>query len=295
MSPDTISRTRQHASQHALPRVALTGASGYVGSCVARSLEAQGMTVWRLQRSGAGKGVRRFTLGEPVDPALFRDTDAVVHCAYDFGAVRWHDISRTNVDGSLELFRAAKQAGVGTLLFISSMSAFDGCRSMYGRAKLAVEREGAALGVVAIRPGLVYGAGEGGMVGALNKLLKLPLVTPLVGSGDQMLYLVHEADLGTLLGALCRGGGPVGARPIIAAHPQPLQLREILVRLAARHGKRLHFLPVPWQLEWLALRTAEWCGVHMRLRSDSLMSLLNQDPAPDFAAPIPCSFRAFTP
>ena len=245
-----------------------------------------------MQRSGAARGVRRFALGEAIPSGLFDEVDALVHCAYDFSVSGWDEIRRVNVDGSIALLQAAKDAGVGRLVFISSMSAFPGCRSLYGRAKLEVERAAAALGAVIVRPGLVYGSESGGMIGALGKLLRLPLVTPLVGSGRQVLYLVHEDDLGTMITELCTTNVPV-ARPVIAANARPYELREILRILGRRTGRRTMLLPVPWQIEWLALRGAETIGLRMRLRSDSLISLINQDPTPDFAPSAAYEFRDF--
>ncbi|MGI8548771.1 MAG: NAD-dependent epimerase/dehydratase family protein [Gemmatimonadaceae bacterium] len=273
--------------------VAVTGANGYVGSSIARSLEEQGLGVVRLQRSGQGDAVRRFALGEPVDPTVFQGVSSLVHCAYDFNAAGWLDIERANVTGSLDLFQAARDAGVQTIIFISSMSAFEGCRSMYGRAKLEVEQRAQPLGVYSVRPGLVYGKESGGMIAALSKLLGLPLITPLVGSGSQVLYLVHDADLGQMIGELCTGAKQLRGRPVIAANSRPFTFKSILGVLARRDGVKKAFVPVPWQLEWLALKSAELVGLRMRLRSDSLVSLINQDPNPDFSGSSQFSFRDF--
>jgi nucleoside-diphosphate-sugar epimerase len=272
--------------------VAVTGANGYVGSRIARALQQSGARVVRLQRARTDDAVRRFALGEPIERTVFDGVDALVHCAYDFGASTWGDIHRVNVEGSIALFRAAHEAGVRRMVFISTMSAFSGCRSMYGRAKLEVEGAARALGVAVVRPGLVYGGESGGMIGALRKLLKLPLVTPLVGSGRQVLYLVHEDDLGAMIATLC-ASDRVPDSPVIAAHARPFELREILRILGRQTGRRTALLPVPWQLEWLALRGAETAGLRMRLRSDSLVSLMNQDPSPDFSTSASYEFRDF--
>lgn len=272
--------------------VAVTGTSGYVGGRIAAALERRGHRVRRLQRSGSGSGIHRFSLPDPPAPDALAGADALVHCAYDFAATTWTDIAHANVDGTARLFAAARAARVGTRIFISSMSAFDGCRSMYGRAKLEAERRVTELGGIIVRPGLVYGSESGGMVAALSRLLGIPVVTPLVGRGDQSLYLVHEDDLAAMIATLCER--PTAERvPIIAANSRPFTLREILAILARRRGVRRAFLPVPWRLEWGALRAAELLGLRIRLRSDSLVSLLNQDRAPDFAASARFALRDF--
>jgi nucleoside-diphosphate-sugar epimerase len=130
---------------------------------------------------------------------------------------------------------------------------------------------------------LIYGERPGGMVGSLTKAVRsLPLV-PLTGNGRQMLYAVHENDLATLIDRLL-SGSDVPAGPIIAASERGMTFRQVLETLAAREGRRVKFLPVPWRLIWAPLRLAEALGLPLKFRSDSVISLVNQDPHPDFAA-----------
>src|SRR6516162_1930313 len=120
-------------------RCAVTGANGYVGSRIAGYFEARDWTVFALTRgrkpSASSSQVHvPFQLESRTDPQIFRENDirAVIHCAYDFRPVGWKEIYRVNVEGSTRLFRAAKDAGVDRIIFISSISAFDGCSSLYG-------------------------------------------------------------------------------------------------------------------------------------------------------------------
>ena len=268
---------------------AITGAGGYVGSALCRDLTASGHTVRRLSRSGEGRD--RFVLGAAMDVDALRGVDVLVHVAYDFKAATWDEIEKSNVTGTLRLFDAARQAGVGTIVFISTMSAFDGCRSLYGKAKLAVEKKLSEYGGVAVRPGLIWGAQAGGMVGSLAKLAKLPLM-PMVGRGNQVLYLCHESDLSQMISTVGADAARFRGSPIIAANDTPWTLKEIVFTLA---GRRPAVLPVPPGLMLLGLRGIEALGVRLRVRSDSLVSLLNQDTSPDFAPTrnTGVAFRAF--
>ena len=85
------------------------------------------------------------------------------------------------------------------------------------------------------------------------------------------------------------------AEPVSAATAQPITFRHLLRRLAARHGRKPFFLPVPWPLIWLGLRTLEIVGLHPPFRSDSLIGFVFQNPAPDFepARRLGLKFRAF--
>jgi nucleoside-diphosphate-sugar epimerase len=201
------------------------------------------------------------------------------------------DVFETNVEGSRRLIEAAKQAGIGKFIFVSSMSAYHGCESNYGKAKLAVE---ALLGehdnAVIIRPGLVYGTQPGGVVGAMLKVAKKTRILPMVGTGDYRLYPCHEDDLLELVEHCVASPAAGHAEPLLAAHTNGIPLREIVTRLA---GRKLIFLPVPWRLIWFALRALEQLGIKSRLKSDSVIGLVKSDPSPDFSATAgtPVSFR----
>ena len=119
------------------------------------------------------------------------------------------------------------------------------------------------------------------MVGALDRFVRVSRIAPIFGGGKQKLYLAHQDDLATLVFALsCIEKPP--REPVVAACNRGMTFREILQTLARRRGKQLLFVPAPWRAAWLLLRSAEAAGIRMRLRSDSLISLLNQNQTPDF-------------
>src|SRR5690242_16101957 len=91
----------------------VTGIGGYLGGAVGRKFRSRGWTVKGLTRQpAAGSEDIRFQLGESVEPDALREAAALVHCAYDFKALRWPDIQKVNVEGTKKLFEAARQAGV---------------------------------------------------------------------------------------------------------------------------------------------------------------------------------------
>ena len=267
--------------------VAITGASGYVGSAVTRCFRAHGWQVLEL-----GRRTGNFDLGGKM--ALdWSGIDALVHCAWDFGLKRWADIERVNVQGSLRLLEAARDAGVTRGVFISSLSCFAGCRSLYGKAKLAVEPEAARIGFSVVRPGLVYGDSPRGMMGTLEKAVKAGPVVPLIGDGSQPQYPVHEEDLAELVFALCQSQKST-AEPIAAASGEAIPFRELLRRIAARHSRKPIFVAIPWRLILAGLKTMEGVGLNPPFRSDSLTGFVFQNPDPHFeVAHQITSFRAF--
>jgi nucleoside-diphosphate-sugar epimerase len=248
-------------------KIALTGASGFVGGHLLEPLRAAGHEVAPLSRSGP----LRFVLES--DPPPLDGFDALIHAAYDFTAT-----DNLNVAGSLRLFDAARRAGVPRLVFISSLSAFEGCSSNYGAMKLAVEKQVQRLGGCSVRLGFLCDDSHRGLSGSLKKLAALPVV-PLPGGGRQNLFTIRAEDLAP---AVLRIMEYATAETVSLAHPQPVSLRRMMEVFAGGRPRRPLFLSFPWRLLWLPLRTAEFAGLSLRFRSDSLVSLMNQNPAPDF-------------
>jgi nucleoside-diphosphate-sugar epimerase len=266
-------------------RCLLSGATGYLGGRIKEKLTLEGWLVIDLARNPkADSKAIRFKLGEPIDPERLRNCTALIHCAYDFTKTSWKEIYSINVHGSELLLRAAHQAGVKRLVFISTISAFDGCRSFYGKGKLEVERIARSLGACVIRPGLVHGPNPGGMFGRLVANVKRSRIIPLPGTGTQPMYLVHEADIAESVFQSIRMVDGVSSTPITVAHEQPWSFRAILLALARAMERDVLFLPVPWRLMWAPLRLAEILRIPTGFRSDSLVSLVNQNPKPNLNA-----------
>jgi NADH dehydrogenase len=275
---------------------AVTGAAGYVGSCIAAAL---GRVGWTVVPMGRHEGQVGFSLEDGVAPQALADRNvtALVHCAYDFSVRGWDRIHAVNVEGTRRLFETAREQGVRDFVYVSSTAAFDGCRSLYGRAKLESEAIAASFGAFIVRPGLVCGREPGGMVGTLVKLLRRSPVVPLIGSGRTPMHTVHEDDLGALVVRLLGEPGDALRRvPITAANEAPLAFREMLEAFASREGRHVIFAPVPWPVVWLGVKTLETLHVGGGLRSDSVVSFVNADPRPDFSNTrrTGVKFRAFS-
>lgn len=178
-------------------RVALTGASGFIGSAIARRLHEAGRSVTALVRGSSRRDhiepfVDRFVVGEQDDramwPSLLEGADCVIHNSVDWTPVRgddWRDNIRrhldSNVNASIELLIAAAPR---QFIFMSSIAVHHDMRprweglidedhplrpgSLYGAYKAAVEAhlwaqhfgpasEGGGQSTCALRPCGVYG------------------------------------------------------------------------------------------------------------------------------------------
>ena len=189
-----------------------------------------------------------------------------------------------NVEGSRKVLEAVRAAKIPRIVFISSISAFDGCRSLYGAAKLEIEKIALDQGVLVIRPGLVYGNGPGGMFGKLTAQIRKASVIPMMGDGSQIQYLVHREDLSAFVERYAAGEIKSAPGILTAANEQPWRFKQLLLEIARVLDKKPKFIPVPWRLVWTGLKAAEVCGLNLAFRSDSLVSLMHQNPRPDFSA-----------
>jgi nucleoside-diphosphate-sugar epimerase len=273
-----------------MKRIGITGAHGFVGSLLARRFVEAGWAVTRLSHSTSqgDSDTVPFRLGDEVQPEIFRSRNitALVHCAYDFKPVARPEIRRINVDGSRKLMASAAEGGVQRIAVTSTISAFEGCRSRYGQAKLEIEAEAASAGALVVRSGLVWADGPpagGGMFGSLAKSVRARFV-PLVGGGAYPQYLVHVQDLWELLRRFCDGEIQNPGKPVVAAAAKPWPMHDLLAELARRQGAHPRFFSVPWQPVWAGLRLAEIAHVPVPYRSDSVVSLVYQDPRPEFGS-----------
>ena len=270
-----------------MPCYAVTGASGYFGSRLITILRGQGRPVLALGRHRPAVDVPflPFDLREgTVDIDALRRTgiDVIVHAAYDFSVTAPALVHKINVEGTARLMDAADKAGIGRFIEISTMSAFDGCSSVYGQAKLAIERLVADRNGLSLRAGLIWGPRPGGMVGTLYKLAgSLPII-PLIGNGMALQYLVRDADVAELIVRLAEHPQLPPVPYLTVCHEQPLPFREILQKMAIAQSRHPILVPIPAAMMKLCLHAVERALPGRGLRADSITGLIHSNPAPVF-------------
>lgn len=247
--------------------VAVTGATGFIGSALVPHLRQQGHTITRLTRStptepdeaqwDPGRGT--------LDADVLRDVDAVVHLAgAPIAGGPWTKgrrrlIRDSRIDGTSLLARtlAAMDAGPGVLVCSSGIDFYgdrgdeilteDSGRGQGFLAEVCEAWEAAAdparaagARVVHLRTGIVC-AGRGG---ALPKLL-LPFrlgVGGRLGDGRQYMSWLTRDDLLDLFVHALTSGSLSG--PVNAVAPNPVTNAEF-TRVAARVLRRPALVPVP--------------------------------------------------
>lgn len=279
-----------------MTRCAITGGNGFVGGALAGALAEADWRVVVMTRSAGKFGRERipFALDGSVEPGLLEGIDVLIHCAWDFSYTRWPDIQRVNIEGTRRLLQAADAAKIPCVVLISSMSAYPGCASLYGRAKLECETIALNTGAVVIRPGLVCSEPNGGIFGAIETAVRRLPIVPVITGGRQILFTCHTRDLAGLILEISElEAAPAG--PIVAANATPWTLSTLVKAISRAHGLRRVLFPVPWQIPWMFLRSLETFGFGGTFRSDSVFSLVRQNPDPDFTklAPYSTDFRPY--
>lgn len=264
-------------------RVAVTGASGFVGGHVARDLAARGHTVLALGRRAPGvttAGLPGYTQWDVTrEPPAMPAVDAVVHCAAH--VADWGDEARfrtVNVEGTrrvLAAFPGARVVHVSTTSVYSddletvrlreSAPTGDCPHSAYARTKAEAERVvmTESPGAVILRPHIVYGSGDTTLVPRLLAARRLGwLLVP--GTGDTHVSVTAVGNLAIAVAAALERPLVSGAFNIADADSISMDalLRLVLAR-AGVHARVAWFpAPVGWALAWV-LETV-WRAARLR-------------------------------
>ena len=258
-------------------KVFLTGATGFVGHHVACELAAQGADLRLLVRKSSNlanlEGIAGEThIGDLADPASIKPAlegcDALMHVAADYRL--WipdpKAMYRANVDGTRELLRLAREAGVRRVVYTSSVAtmgfrsdglivnedtpvSFENMVGHYKRSKFLAEQEAIAAAnagqqVIILNPTTPIGSHDAKptptgriFVDFLNR--KFPAYV------DTGLNLVDVQEVARTHAAALEAGTP-GRRYILGG--ENLTLKQILDKMSAITGIPSPSVKIPFAI-----------------------------------------------
>lgn len=247
-------------------RIALTGATGFIGSNLAKKLADAGWKIKALcrpnsDRSGFAGIPIQWIEGDLSDLEILRDlvgnTDAIVHCA---GAVRGtseKQFNGVNVNGVARLVQAAsEQHHRPRFLLISSLAARQPHLSPYAASKRKGEEALAAgagdLFWAVFRPSAVYGPGDREMMPLFRWIARG--IAPVLGSGENRFSLLYVDDLvDAVLLWLERANRKAGVYELHDGRPKGYTWQDVIEIAARMRGRTVVRAQVPvFILELLA-------------------------------------------
>jgi nucleoside-diphosphate-sugar epimerase len=259
-------------------RVFLTGGTGLLGSHLVQELRTHGHEVVALHRRGSDtlfleEHECSLAEGDIRDDAevlapLMEGCSHVVHgAALVFAGSAWPKVRAVNVDGTRNVLTAARVAGVGHGVHISSVAVYGNVSGpvtertptdtplahgdLYARSKREAEavargiEEKRGFPVTILRPAAVYGERDRLMAPVLRDLLELPLV-PLFGSGDNALPVVYAGNVAVATRLALEAERPATTYDVGLDHPLPQ--RDLMQWLAEGLGLRPRFVSLPASL-----------------------------------------------
>ncbi|WP_354624300.1 NAD-dependent epimerase/dehydratase family protein [Psychromonas sp. MME2] len=184
--------------------IALTGATGFIGSRLISLLVHRGWHVRALYRPKKGRtqpklpGVT-WVAGDLSNPQLLRDfvkgTHTVIHCAGVVRGATQEDFDKVNEQGALNVAEAAAEQSIAPrFLLISSLAARESQLSYYAgskwRGECALKKVAKNLRWTILRPPAVYGPGDKELLPLFRSIANGFAPTPAVkNSSISMIYV----------------------------------------------------------------------------------------------------------
>jgi len=280
-----------------MPRtLALTGATGFIGTALRRQLISAGWEVRALHRrrapqpqSGSDDTRIRWVCGSLSDPdslrRLLKGASAVVHCA---GAVRGasaEQFNQVNVAGVARLVQAARELHpTPRFLLISSLAAREPALSFYAASKRGGEDTlrtlAGPMATTIFRPPAVYGPGDREMAPLLRCMQHG--VAPVLGSSAARFSMLYVEDLTEAIRqTLARPDWAPGPFEIHDGRPGGYSWEEVMTTVSRILRRPVRALRVPVALLRAAaagnLLLAQLCGTLPMLTPGKVRELTHPD------------------
>jgi nucleoside-diphosphate-sugar epimerase len=237
-----------------VPLAALTGATGFLGRRLARSLEEDGWDLRLLLRRRADAAAfapAETVLGDLAEVAalerLAAGADVVVHCAGLIKAPSPGEFLAVNGEGTARLAAVTR----GRMVLVSSLAAREPQLSDYAMSKRAGEaaaRDILGERLTVVRPPVIYGPGDRETLALFRFAAHAPLLA-IPAAPAARLALAHVDDVAAAIVALAGPDAPAGVFAIGGDRPEGYGWREIAQAAAAAVGRARAIVEMPpWTL-----------------------------------------------
>jgi len=257
-------------------RVLVTGATGGLGASLVAALRANGYGVRasgrnlaaaaRLRATGADFVAADLTIPSMAD-TLCQGMDSVIHAAAlssPWG--RQGDFQRINVEATQRLLDAARRAGCGRFVFVSSPSVHARAKDQFGLSesdplpatflntyaatKAAAERRVIAandgdFATICLRPRAIVGPDDTVLLPRFLRLIDKG-VFPLIRDGRALIELTDVRDVAAALILAETRAPALGGQVFNISGGQPVSVKATVTALAEASGRRVRFVRLPY-------------------------------------------------
>lgn len=257
-------------------RIAITGATGFLGVTLARHFAADERWRVRLLARRSPPPIdsvhpieaQPYNLEQPVDASMLGGCDVIVHCAHDLTARARGVENNVNYSAAQALIQANEDGPRARLIFVSTLSAHEDSQSEYGRVKYATEQLIDCERHTVLRPGLIIG--DGGLFRRMLTQLQSAPCVPLFYFGRRNLQTIWIGDLVKAI-ELVIAKRADGLIPL--CHPEPVGLGDFYASLLVFLNRRVPLIPLPGEPFYWSLRVAEAIGLRLPFSSDNVLGV----------------------
>lgn len=251
-------------------KITVTGASGLLGSSVARALMAGGHQVTTLQRRPSSVAGVHDVIGSVTDPSSVTEAltgaEAVVHLAAKVSMMGDpSEFEAVNIGGTRTLVDAALAAGVKRMVHISSPSVAhtgdsiigagagpaspEQAHGEYARTKaagelIALDADSEDFKVLVLRPHLMWGPGDTQLTERVIDRARAGRM-PVLGSGAPLVDALFVDNAVEAIVAAVDAVTSTHGESLVVTNGQPRPIGELMSRIAIAGGAGVPKLRVP--------------------------------------------------
>jgi len=247
--------------------ILVTGATGFSGSRIVARLAQQGARPRAMARSreaaqsrlpseGVEVVIADTTRPETLPPAL-EGVETIIHCAFITAdrkpgpGVNYYE---TNTTGTRNLIAAAKSAKAIRIVELGGLGTQPGRSGSYMETRYladeAIKQSGLAWSILG--PSIQFGKGAAFFSGLADLIKSVPLVTPVVGSGNQRFQPIWVEDVVTCILKMAQEPWTYDGKVVEVGGPEIYTYNEMLDMLMEALGKRRIKAPGPMPIAKLA-------------------------------------------
>jgi dTDP-4-dehydrorhamnose reductase len=209
-------------------KILIAGSSGLLGRSLFKKLSTLGFEIDRINRFKNEDILYEYHINDPLIPLVRLKYDAIINCAYCYEDKRL-DERNINLVTNKNLLAFSKKNKIPIFINISSMSAYEGCKSNYGKVKLKIEKTVTEAGGYSFRLGLFESDTLVGLIKTIYKASKLiPFFSIGVGCNYLPQYITNLNKFSLLLMTFIKDNHNYKDSVYSAVNSLPLDFNEIV-------------------------------------------------------------------